>query len=124
MARRSLGDLQHAIMTVLWERGEATTAAVHEALHSERGLALTTIATMLKKMEKKGVVAHRTEGRHFVYRTTVAEDVVHRSMVAEFTERLFEGDAAALVNHLLAEQEIDPAEIDAIKALIEKRVRG
>ena len=62
MPRHTLGDLQHAIMAVLWERGEATAARVHEALREERGLAPTTIATMLRKMEDKGVVAHRAEG--------------------------------------------------------------
>ena len=62
MPRHTLGDLQHAIMGVLWERGEATTAEVHEALREERGLAPTTIATMLRKMEDKGVVAHRAAG--------------------------------------------------------------
>ena len=66
MSRQTLGDLQHAIMAVLWERGEATTADVHEALQAERGLALTTIATMLRKMEDKGVVAHRAEGRQYI----------------------------------------------------------
>jgi len=66
MARQILGELQHAIMTVLWERGEATTGDVHEALRAERGLAFTTIATMLRKMEDKGVVTHRAEGRQFV----------------------------------------------------------
>ena len=58
-----LGDLQLAIMRVLWNHDEATVAEVHEALEPERGLALTTIATMLTKMEKKGVVEHRAEGR-------------------------------------------------------------
>ena len=89
MPRHTLGDLQHAIMGVLWERGEATTAEVHEALREERGLAPTTIATMLRKMEDKGVVAHRAFGRQFVYRPTVTEDLVRRSMVGELVERLF-----------------------------------
>ncbi len=120
MARRSLGDLQHAIMTVLWERGEATTAAVHEALHTERGLALTTIATMLKKMEDKGVVAHRTDGRQFVYRPIVTEDEVRLSMVGELVERLFDGDAKALVAHLVSEHEIEATELAALR----RRVSG
>ena len=47
MPRHTLGELQHAIMAVLWERGEAATAEVHEALQG-RGLAPTTIATMLR----------------------------------------------------------------------------
>ena len=124
MARtHSLGDLQLAIMRVLWERQEATVAEVHGALHADRGLALTTIATMLSKMEKKGVVAHRKDGRQFVYRPAVAESEVHRTMVADLTERLFEGDPAALVSHLLSEQDIHPEELARIKSLIEEAER-
>ena len=117
-ASHQLGDLQLAIMRVLWQRSEATVADVHGVLQPERGLALTTIATMLSKMEKKGVVAHRSEGRQYVYRPTVSEGEVHRSMVAELTERLFEGDVAALVNHLVTGQSIDAAELDEIRRII------
>jgi predicted transcriptional regulator len=113
-----LGDLQLAIMRQLWRRGEAAVAEVHEALLDERGLAPTTIATMLKKMEDKGVVAHRAEGRRFLYRPTVSEAQVRRTMVGELTERLFLGDAAALVSHLLAEHELDGDELAQLRALI------
>jgi BlaI family penicillinase repressor len=118
-----LGDLQLAIMRVLWQRGEGTVAEVHEALEPERGLALTTIATMLAKLEKKGVVDHRAEGRRFVYRPTVDEGQVRRSMVSELTSQLFRGDVTALVNHLLSEHEIDPRELAQVRALIEARER-
>ncbi|HUL75790.1 MAG TPA: BlaI/MecI/CopY family transcriptional regulator [Vicinamibacteria bacterium] len=120
MARNTLGDLQHAIMAVLWERGEATTADVHAALREERGLAPTTIATMLRKMEGKGVVAHRAEGRQFVYRPTVSEDLVRRSMVGELIERLFGGDPKALVAHLVSAHEIAPGELSELR----RRVGG
>ena len=115
MPRHTLGDLQHAIMGVLWERGCATTAEVHEALRKARGLAPTTIATMLRKMEDKGVVAHRVEGRQFVYRPTVTEDLVRRSMVGELVERLFGGDPKALVAHLVSEHEIAPGELEELR---------
>ncbi len=116
-----LGDLQLAIMRVLWERKEATAAEVHAALLPERGLAPTTIATMLRKMEDKRVVTHRTEGRQFVYSSLVTEKEVRRSMVAELTNRLFEGDAAALVSHLLNERDIDRSELNRLKSLIRKK---
>lgn len=116
-----LGDLQLAIMRVLWGRGEATVADVHEALEPERGLALTTIATMLMKMEKKGVVDHRAEGRRFIYRPVVSESQVTRSMVADLTSQLFRGDVTALVNHLLAEHDIDSSELAQLRKLIEAR---
>jgi predicted transcriptional regulator len=115
MARQSLGDLQHAIMAVLWRRGEATTAEVHAALRAERGLALTTIATMLRKMEDKGVVVHRAEGRQFVYRPTVTEDEIRQSMVGELVQRLFDGDAKALVAHLVSEHEIDATDLAELR---------
>ena len=116
--RTTLGDLQLAIMRVLWAHGEATVADVHEALEPERGLALTTIATMLVKMEKKGVVDHRAEGRKFIYRPLVSEGQVRRSMVEDLTSQLFRGDVTALVNHLLSEHEIDSRELAQLRDLI------
>ena len=114
-----LGELQLAIMRVLWGSGEATVASVHKELGADR--ALTTIATMLTKMEKKGVVVHREEGRQFVYRAAVSEADVQRTMVASLTDKLFEGDVSALVSHLITEQEIDVSELERLRELIERR---
>jgi predicted transcriptional regulator len=115
---QSLGDLQLVILRALWARGEATVAEVHQALQRERGLAPTTIATMLKKMEKKGVVAHRVDNRRFIYRAVVSEDAVTRSLVSSLTERLFGGDAMALVSHLVNEHDVDPVELDELKTRV------
>ena len=118
MGKRTLGELQHAIMRILWLQEEATVAEVHKALHEERGLAPTTIATMLRKMEDKGVVDHRVEGRHFIYRPVVSEDEVRSSMVGELLDRLFAGDPAALVSHLVADHDLNDAELDRLRALM------
>jgi predicted transcriptional regulator len=114
----TLGDLQLAIMRILWSRGAASVAEVHEALLEERGLAPTTIATMLVKLEKKGAVTHRVDGRKFLYEPAVSEGAVRRSMVEELTQRLFDGQAAALVSHLLAEQRISREEVDELRRLL------
>lgn len=124
MGKTALGDLQHAIMQILWDRGEATVNDVYRKILPERGLALTTVATMLRKMEIKGVVAHRVEGRQFVYSPAVTQDKVKRSMVRELVDRIFDGDPAALVTHLVEDREIDPDELKDIAselALAEKR---
>jgi predicted transcriptional regulator len=119
MGKHTLGELQHAIMRVLWQRDEATVAEVHEALREERGLAPTTIATMLRKMEDKGVVDHRVEGRHFIYRPVISEDEVRTSMVGELLDRLFAGDPAALVSHLVSDHDLEDEEMDRLRALLE-----
>jgi predicted transcriptional regulator len=119
----TLGELQLAIMRVLWDRREATATEVHQAL-SDRGLAPTTIATMLTKMERKGVVRHQVDGRKFIYQPLVTEQQVRRSMVAELGNRLFGGDATAFVSHLLAEHEIDGRELAEIKKRIASKTKG
>ncbi len=118
-----LGDLQLAIMRVLWSRGEASASDVHRALLEERGLAPTTIATMLRKMEDRGLVAHRTDGRKFIYRPEVTEENVRSSMVDQLSERLFRGNVAAFASYLIAEHDIDSEELNELRELVAEKTR-
>ncbi len=114
----ALTELQLSILGILWDRGEATTQEVHEAVGVDRGLALTTVATLLARLEKKGVLAHRRNGRQHVYRATISRRDVRRSKVRELTETLFDGDAAALVSHLVNTEAVSPADLRRIRAII------
>ena len=115
----SLGGLQLQILRHLWARGEATVTEVQAGLRAEsRPLAPTTVATMLKKMEHKGVVAHSLDGRRFVYRATLSEDSVRRSLVDELMESLFDGAPTALVSHLLAQHQMSAAELSELRSLV------
>jgi BlaI family penicillinase repressor len=102
-------------MRILWLSGEASASQVHGALLEERGLALTTIKTMLRKMEERGVVTHRADGRTFIYHPAVEESDVREGMVGLLLQRLFAGDGAALVNHLIEVGEIDADELDELR---------
>ena len=113
-----LTDLQVAIMRVLWDRREATVSDIHEALLPDRGLAPTTVATLLSRLEKRGIVKHRSASRQFVYYPTVSEGEVRRSMVSDLAERLFDGDVAELVSHLLSEREMSAGDLEKVKELI------
>jgi len=125
MARRKeLGARQHAIMTVLWRKGEASVAEVHAELLDDEQRALTTVATMLSKMEDKGVVASRREGRQLVYRPLVSEDEVRRSMVGSLTDTLFGGRPSELVTHLLDEHALSTSDLERLRRLIEERTRS
>ena len=119
-----LGDLQLRIMKVFWASGEATVAAVHQALGAESDLAYTTVATMLRKMEARGLLRHRLEARSFVYRAAVAEEAVSRGMADHLLERLFEGSLADMVRHLLSHREVSRAELSKLEKLIAERKRS
>jgi predicted transcriptional regulator len=95
-------------------------AEICEALRPGRNLALTTVATLMSRLEKRGVVAHETRARQFVYRSLVSESDVRRSMLREITEQLFDGDVAEMMSHLLTGREISPGDLDRIKAMLEE----
>jgi predicted transcriptional regulator len=119
-----LGDLQLRILQVLWEKDEATVTDVHQALATERPLAYTTVATMLRKMEGRGLVSHKAEGRTFVYQAEVEEDEVSRGMADHLLERLFEGSLSDMVNHLLQSREVSREELSKLEKLITERKRN
>jgi predicted transcriptional regulator len=114
-----LTELQITILRLLWERGEASVTEVWEALHAERGLAQTTIATLMTRLERRGVISRRAEARQYLYRAMVSEAEVQQSMVSELTEQLFAGDVTALVNHLLISQEVAPGDLARLRELID-----
>lgn len=117
----SLSDLQLSLMRVLWARGEASTAEVAEALRGERDLAHTTVATLLTRLEKRGLLSSRREGRALVYAARVSEAQVQRSMVGSLVDSLFAGRASALVSHLLDARGVDAQELAALQALLKQR---
>ena len=120
----SLTDLQLDLMRVLWERGEATVVEVRKAVQPTRDLAHSTVATLLTRMEKKGLVRRRAEGRQYVYAPAVESKSVRRSMVSEFSEvkdRLFGGDFADLVTQLINQNDVGADDLARVRRMIEAK---
>ena len=116
-----LGDLQLRIMRVLWQRGDASVGTVHEEVGGIAKFAYTTIATMLRKMEARGLVSHREEGRSFIYKAKVAEAAVSRSMADDLLQKLFGGSLTQAVNQLLSSREVSKEELRELERLIAER---
>ncbi|MCA9648605.1 MAG: BlaI/MecI/CopY family transcriptional regulator [Myxococcales bacterium] len=117
-----LSDQQLAFMRVLWDRGEATAQDVHAEL-SEQGMTLapTTVATVLTRLERRGLVSHRRRGRQYVYRARAGEQEVRRSMLARLTDFFFGGDPQALVSHLTAGQGLGRDDLEEVRRLIAEK---
>src|SRR5512132_4405749 len=117
--RQQLTELQIAVLRLLWEQGELTVAQIWEQLYAERKLAQTTVATIVARLQRRGILTRRTRDRQFVYRTLLTEADVQHSMVSELTERLFAGDVAALVSHLLSARDMSPGDLARVRQMIE-----
>ena len=112
---------QLEILRVLWQRSEATVVEIQQALRAARPLAATTIATLLSRLEKRGLVAYRTEGRQYVYRAVLQERDAQQHALVEVTRGLFAGDVASMVSQLLSSHELQPGDLARVRELIEMK---
>jgi len=115
-----LGDLQLRIMRVLWDLDAATVSEVQRQLGRPQ-LAYTTVATMLRKLEERGLVDHSEEGRKFLYRARVSMPEVTRSMTGDLVDRLFDGSLTDAVSHLLDSRGVSADELDRLERMIQQR---
>ena len=113
----ALSDLQLDVMRVLW-RGETSVSDVAAELAVRRGLAHTTVATVLTRLAKRDLVAARRDGRQLVYRALVDESQVRRSMVGGLIQSLFRGDPQALLAHLVNEEDVAGGDLEKVQALL------
>jgi len=119
-----LGDLQLKILKVLWGKREAGVSTVLEHLNGDSDLAYTTVATMLRKMEARGLVGHRPDGRSFIYHAKVSSNDVSRSLTNHLVDRVFEGSLIDAVNHLLTAREVSRDELAALERLIVQKKKS
>jgi predicted transcriptional regulator len=123
-ATPQLTPLQLDVLRILWERGEATVNDVTDALRAERGLAPTTVATLLARLERRGVVKRRRVDRQYRYAARVARTDAQRALVDELAKHLFDGDLGGLVHHLVSRDEIGPDDLARLRRLIDAKDPG
>jgi len=120
--RARLTPLQLAVMQVLWASDEASVADVQKGMAGKR-LALTTVATLLTRLEQRGLLAHRVEGRQYIYRARVTPVDVRQSVTRDLLGSLFHGDVTAFVTQLLDARDLTREEIADLKRLIKSKER-
>lgn len=106
------------LMRVLWDRGESTVADMVSATSADGELAYTSVLTTIRILETKGYVAHRQEGRAFLYSSSVGEVEASRTEVRHVLQRFFGNSRERLLLSLLGDDEISPEELRRLKEAI------
>ncbi|WP_422930019.1 BlaI/MecI/CopY family transcriptional regulator [Singulisphaera sp. PoT] len=114
-----LSEAQMEILDVVWEFGEATVADVLRVLSARRKLSRTTVLTMLTRLEEKGWLDRREEGRAFYYRATLPKDPTLGGMVRRLEDTVFGGSLEAFVAALLQGRRVSREEARTIVKLVE-----
>ena len=123
MARKqspALTDAEAQVMAVLWRLQKASVGDVVTAMNETRAVTYSTVQTILRILETKGYVMHGKVARAFVYEPVVDERQARRRAMRHLVSRLFEGSPSLLVLNVLEDEEIDPAEREQLKRLIER----
>lgn len=127
-APRILGNFELEIMHVIWDRGKATVQEVKDALSEAHPGAYSTFLTMMRRMEKKGILEHEMheDGRTYVYKPLVSREEVSNRMFQDIYNRLFHGSSGRLfsaINALFRSEEIAQEEIQRLRELIAEKER-
>ena len=120
---RTLTEQELEIMKVVWERKAATVRDVYEAMRERKGVAYTTVMTMMNILESKGHLVKRPEGRAYVYEPSQAQTQVISGMVQDFVDRVFDGAARPLVLSLLQERKLSREDLEEISRLIDEETQ-
>lgn len=118
-----LTPLQQAILGILWEAGEASVVDVRAALRGRYDLTVNSVGTLLKRLEERGYVTRRRDGRRDLFRAAVDRDDVGPELVAGLAEDLYRGRAADLFAHLLDATAVTREELETIERLLAKARR-
>ncbi len=102
------------IMKIIWKKGQATVRDIYQTLLKGEQIAYTTVATILKNMERKGIVGHEVVGRTYVYKPLITEEEVSQSMLRDLLDRLFDGSTEMLLSTLVKVQGLSRGELEEL----------
>jgi BlaI family transcriptional regulator, penicillinase repressor len=116
-----LGSLQSEVMEIVWQRGEATVAAVVEAISRRRAVAYTTVLVAMQKLSQSGWLKHRAEGRAYVYSPAKSREQASGGVLKDLLQSAFGGDARLLLSQLLDSKPMNREQLDELRRLIDER---
>jgi len=123
MARKpsaALTDAESEVMAVLWRVHPASVSDIVAAMNERRAVTYSTVQTMLRILETKGYVTHDKVARAFIYKPAIDERQARLRALRHLVRRLFDGSPSLLVLNVLEDEELDPAEREQLRKLIDR----
>jgi predicted transcriptional regulator len=106
------------IMSVLWERGEATVTEIRDRV--DPSLAYTSVSSMVRLLETKGYVGHRRgEGKTHVYFPVVGAEAAGESALTRVLDKIYGGSPIKLLAHLVEQRRLTDAELARMRELLD-----
>lgn len=120
MIEKQLTETELELMSILWKLGEGSVNDVKALLSKERDLAYTSVSTILRILEQKGILKSKKEGRGHVYMPLVSKATYETLTIRDVVEKVFDGTAISLVKRLIDTQNLKDVDFDELEDLIRK----
>jgi BlaI family transcriptional regulator, penicillinase repressor len=116
-----LSDFELDVMAHFWKDDELSAPELFERLGTTRGIAYSTLRTIVDRLERKGAIKRvANRGRTVIYAAAVEQDKLRRSLLKTFLRRMFGDDLRPLFAHLLRDEKLSKAELEYLRELVDK----
>lgn len=115
-------EVELELMNVIWDLGECTVKDVQVRLLETRELAYTSVATMMKILEQKGVLASHKNDRAHNYQSLISRQEYESASLKHLTDHVFQGDPSSMVMRLLNDTKLSKEELQNIQKVLDERI--
>ena len=119
--RPAMSPAETEVLRLVWESKKATVQQVYDALPATRKITYVTVATLLRRLEEKGYLKHRTQGKAFIYTPAAKKEEVINRTIGDLVQRLFGGNPVPLMQHLALHSGISDEDIEKLRDLAKKK---
>jgi len=117
---KSIGDQELTLLRYVAEQGEATVGEVAEGFGVPRGLARSTVLTMMERLRGKGYLERRQAEGVFRYSARETDGELLHGVVRDFVERTLGGSVSPFVAYLTETEEVSDVELAELERLVAK----
>ena len=118
-----LTEVELELMNILWQLGEGTVRDVLAHLASDRHLAYTSVATIIRILEQNNFVTSRKQGRTHIYTPVVPKEDYEARSLNHIVKKLFNNVPTSLVARLVDGQNLSQQELEEMKKILEERLK-
>jgi BlaI family penicillinase repressor len=118
---KEITQAQEEIMRVLWQIKEGVVNDILDQLQEPRP-AYNTVSTVVRVLEKKGYVGHKTYGKTHVYYPKTDKKEYARQRMKELLSGYFSNSVKSMVSFFAREEKIELQELEEIRKLIEEEI--
>lgn len=122
--QKPLTEVELQLMNVIWDLNECTVKDVQLALSKDRPLAYTSVATVMKILEQKGFLENRKSDRAHSYLPLISRSEYEATSLSHLANNLFHGDRSSMVMRLLDDKKLSQEELEAIRKVLNERLRS